>query len=146
LRDDEFMRTMLYIVPASMVLLVLGSPASTADDFKSNCTLPFDQIAVKPDPFITCGNAGSKQNGAPLSAAAARQANAKNNLCADASAPITVDFAILTEMQAQTPAKSTLSPQPGFAACVFHAQRNEDRRGRRGADTGVHTERSHVRL
>jgi hypothetical protein len=109
LRDDEFMRTMLYIVPASMVLLVLGSPASTADDFKSNCTLPFDQIAVKPDPFITCGNAGSKQNGAPLSAAAARQANAKNNLCADASAPITVDFAILTEMQAQTPAKSTLA-------------------------------------
>ena len=103
------MRTTLYVVPASIALLVLGSPASTADDFKLNCTLPFERIAVKPDPYITCGNAGSKQNGAPLSAAAARQANAKNNFCADASAPITVDFAILTEMQAQSPAKRTLT-------------------------------------
>src|SRR5580692_7329382 len=103
------MRTMLSIVPASMVLLVLGSPASTADDFKLSCTLPFDQIAVKPDPFVACGNAGSGKNGAMLDTAKMRQASAKNNLCADASAPSTVDFAILTEMQARSPAKSTLA-------------------------------------
>jgi hypothetical protein len=103
------MRTMLCIVPASMVLLVLGSPASTADDFKLSCTLPFDQIAVKPDPFVACGNAGSGKNGAMLDTAKMRQASAKNNLCADASAPSTVDFAILTEMQARSPAKSTLA-------------------------------------
>jgi hypothetical protein len=103
------MRTTFYALPASIVLLVLASPASTADDFKLNCTLPFDRIAVKPDPFIACGNTGSGKNGAALDAAKMRQANAKNDFCADASAPVTVDFAILAEMQAKSPAKSTLA-------------------------------------
>jgi len=103
------MRTTFFVVPASIVLLVLAPPASTADDFTINCPLPFKRIAVVPDPFITCGNAGATESGAPLSAAAARQAAAKNNLCADASNPVTVNFAILTAMQAETPAKSTLA-------------------------------------
>jgi hypothetical protein len=102
------MRTTLYVVPASIALLVLASPAPAADDFKLTCTLPFDRIAVKPDPFIACGNTGSRENGAPLDAAKMRQANAKNNLCADPSDPLTVDFEILAEMQAQSPAKHTL--------------------------------------
>jgi hypothetical protein len=103
------MRTTFYVVPASIALLVLAPPASTAEDFTLNCTLPFERIAVIPDPFITCGNAGSRQNGAPLSAADARQAAVKNNLCADPHDPFTLNFAILSEMQAQTPAKSTLA-------------------------------------
>src|SRR5215472_11883950 len=89
------MRTTLYVVPASIVLLVLAPSASTADDFKLTCTLPFDPIATKPDPFLTCGNDGSGKNGAPLSAAKIRQANAKNNFCADMSNPVTVTFQIL---------------------------------------------------
>jgi hypothetical protein len=103
------MRTTLYVVPASIVLLVLAPSASTADDFKLTCTLPFDPIATKPDPFLTCGNDGSGKNGAPLSAAKIRQANAKNNFCADMSNPVTVTFQILAQMQKQSPSKSALT-------------------------------------
>ena len=103
------MRTTCPVVPASIALLVLAPPASTADDFKLNCTLPFDSIATRPDPFARCGNDGSKKSGVPPSAAIQRQAEAKNNFCADASNPITVDFKILTEMQAQSPPKSSLA-------------------------------------
>src|SRR5579864_6308615 len=103
------MRTTFPVVPASIALLVLAPPASTADDFKLNCTLPFDSIAAKPDPFTQCGNSGSHNNGSLPSPAIQRQANAKNNLCADASNPITVDFDILSEMQAQSPRKSSLA-------------------------------------
>ncbi len=102
------MRTTPYVVPASIVLLVLASPASTADNFNLNCTLPFDNIATKPDPFVHCGNDGSQKSGAALPAAKQRQASAKNNFCADASNPATVDFEILAAMQAESPPKSTL--------------------------------------
>ena len=74
-----------------------------ADDFKlpSNCTLPpvFDRIATKPDPYIVCGNDGAGKGGATPEPAKIREDNAKDNFCADASNPITVDFTILTQMQ-----------------------------------------------
>jgi hypothetical protein len=103
------MRTTICVVPASIVLLVLAPPASTADNFQLNCTLPFNKIATKPDPFLACGNDGSGSRGATLRAAKVLENNAKNNFCADYSNPITVDFAILTAMQTQAPAKSTLT-------------------------------------
>ncbi len=51
-------RTTSYVVPASIALLVLAPSASTANHFKLNCTLTFDPIATKPDPFLACGNEG----------------------------------------------------------------------------------------
>src|SRR5579864_1584483 len=84
-----------------------------ADDFKlpSNCTLPpvFDRIATKPDPYIVCGNDGAGKGGATPEPAKIREDNAKDNFCADASNPITVDFTILTQMQKKAPNKSTLA-------------------------------------
>jgi hypothetical protein len=84
-----------------------------ADDFKlpSNCTLPpvFDRIATKPDPYIVCGNDGAGKGGATPDPAKIREDNAKDNFCADASNPITVDFKILTQMQKKAPNKNTLA-------------------------------------
>ncbi|HYL77488.1 MAG TPA: hypothetical protein VEU96_24960 [Bryobacteraceae bacterium] len=84
-----------------------------ADDFKlpGNCTLPavFDRVATKPDPYISCGNDGSGKGGKALDPAKVREDNAKDNFCADASNPVTVDFTILTQMQKKAPNKSTLA-------------------------------------
>jgi len=81
-----------------------------ADDFKlpDNCTLPFARIATQPDPYASCGNDGSGKAGKALTAAKIREDNAKNNFCADASKPTTVDFKILKQMQTKAPKKTTL--------------------------------------
>ena len=68
----------------------------------AGCTLPYDKIATKPDPFIQCGNCGAMEKPRPgLTSdpkAKALQSQAKNNLCADTSQITTVDFATLQEM------------------------------------------------
>ena len=49
------------------------------------CTLPFDNIATKPDPFQQCGNCGvvsNKAQGTEVQAKAL-QSQAKNDFCAD---------------------------------------------------------------
>jgi len=84
-----------------------------ADDFKlpGNCSLPpvFAGVATKPDPYIHCNNDGAGKGGKALDPAKVREDNAKNNFCADASHPTTVDFTILAQMQTKAPDKSTLA-------------------------------------
>jgi hypothetical protein len=104
------MRKSLLATFASASLLA-GIPALlTADIFTlpSNCTLPFDQIATKPDPVQQCGADGSSESHGAVDTAKALQDEAKNNFCADASSPVTVDFANLIAMQQQAPPKSAL--------------------------------------
>jgi len=107
----ETMRKSLLATIASASLLA-GIPALlTADSFKlpANCTLPFDKIATKPDPVQECGIDGSSTKNAQVDAAKALQDAAKNNFCADASSPVTVNFANLIAMQQQAPPKSALA-------------------------------------
>lgn len=95
-------------------LLVLAAGAMSrlpGDDFKlpRGCKLPFDKIATKPDPFLSCGNIGSDKHGNPPATAKALEDEAKNNFCADRKIMTAVDFNILKEMQKQAPEKSQLS-------------------------------------
>ena len=74
----------------------------------SGCTLPFDNIATKPDPFKKCGNCGvvsKTAKGAELQAKAL-QSQAKNDFCADTSQITVVDFATLRQMGAIAQQKS----------------------------------------
>lgn len=66
------------------------------------CTLPFDSIATKPDPFQQCGNCGvvsNKAQGTEVQAKAL-QSQAKNDFCADSSKVVVIDFASLRAMGA----------------------------------------------
>ena len=104
------MRTLSKAVLGTALLGGIFS-VSMADDFKlpPGCTLPFDSIATKPDPFVKCGNDGSGTDGAPVSDPKKLEDNAKNNFCADLTNKTTVDFKILKQMQAQAPDRSTLT-------------------------------------
>jgi len=66
------------------------------------CTLPFDSIATKPDPFQKCGNCGvaSKTAKGTELQAKALQSQAKNDFCADTSQVTVIDFASLRQMGA----------------------------------------------
>jgi hypothetical protein len=60
--------------------------------------LPFDAIAIKPDPAGSCGNCGVS---APTDQAKILQNQAKNNFCANAASPVPITFADLRDMQAE---------------------------------------------
>lgn len=83
----------------------------SADDFKlpPDCTLPFDNIATKPDPAAGCGFDGSGTGGAALTPDKVLEDHAKNNFCGDASDITTVSFSILKQMQAKAPPKGPLA-------------------------------------
>lgn len=87
---------------ALTVLLVclVGATATGQAKFVPGCTLPFDNIATKPDPFQKCGNCGivSKTAKGAEVQAKALQSQAKNDFCADTSHVTVVDFATLRQM------------------------------------------------
>lgn len=82
-----------------LTLLLIAAAFSFAED--PVCTSPsLGIIATKPDPFRSCGAGGSGGNGKPATAAEVLEAHAKNNLCADMTHPVDVDFATLRDMEA----------------------------------------------
>src|SRR5579871_2017392 len=98
----------IHLAPTTLVLL-WTSLAGQGFKLPSGCTLPFDSIATKPDPYVACGNNGSGVNGAPIPRAKILEDNAKDNLCGDTSDITTVDFSILQKMQEQAPPKGQLA-------------------------------------
>ncbi len=91
---------------------LIGNPAlgqTGGFTLPSGCTLPFDNIATKPDPFQKCGDCGvvsKTDKGAELQAKAL-QSQAKNDFCADTSQITVVDFAALRQM-------GTIAKQKGW--------------------------------
>jgi hypothetical protein len=74
-----------------------------------NCTLPFDNIATKPDPASSCGFDGSGTGGAALTQDKVLEDHAKNDFCAGMSNVTTVNFSILKQMQLKAPPKGPLA-------------------------------------
>jgi hypothetical protein len=92
----------------TLTLLMFVAASLSGDDFKlpAGCMAPgLGAIATLPDTFASCGNVGSESNGTPATGAKALEDTAKNNFCADATKPVTIDFKTLRAMQAPAEAK-----------------------------------------
>src|SRR5271157_3117223 len=101
-----FHRNLWFLTLTGLLVCALLSTAAVAQKSQfrlpPGCTLPFDDIATKPDPFQQCGNCGvvsTKAQGTEVQAKAL-QSQAKNNFCADTSAVTVIDFASLRKMGA----------------------------------------------
>ena len=90
-----------------MVLLLVSGPVWCAD-FTLTCKLPFASIAPATDAHAACGIDGSEKGGVAAPAAKILEDHAKNDLCEPFATPVTVDFTILRNMQAQSPSKTPL--------------------------------------
>lgn len=105
---NERNRLGVVVCAAALVLLGAVTARGQGPSFAPGCTLPFADIATTPDPFVACGNCGvvsGKPTAKPeAKAAQAAENGAKNNLCGDLAKKTVVDFTILANMQAATPA------------------------------------------
>jgi len=89
-----------------------SNQTTAGNSFNLECAkLPFDAIAVKPDPFAECGNCGVVSAKAQPGEVApkAAQSHAKNNFCADTSKINTVTVADLRAFQTQAAQKGLVS-------------------------------------
>jgi len=128
-QKEDFMRKIAVLVALFTVTTVLSSevqqahkkggghnqpgPTTVGNAFTPECsTLPFEDIATKPDPFSECGNCGvlsPTENSSPVKGPAkASQSHAKNNFCANTSKVTSVTMADLRDMQKQ--AKNLVTP------------------------------------
>jgi len=87
------------------------NPTTAGNAFEAECgTLPFVDIATKPDLFSECGNCGvlsAHESSSPVQGPAkVAQSHAKNNFCADTSKVMPVTVADLRNMQKEAAAKN----------------------------------------
>ena len=98
-----------FLISLSFAVLSGAQPqnhnAASASSFTLNCTLPFDNIATKPDPFVNCDKCGTV-SGDPNTTVhrdKGAQSQAKNNFCADTSSVTIVTVTDLRGMQRNLP-------------------------------------------
>ncbi len=106
LTSIHFSRKPFLGIAGVLFCLIAGAlaQAQTGNDIlPAGCTLPFDAIATKPDPFVQCGHCGvvSKTAKGTVLQAKMLQSQAKNNFCADTTQITVVDFAAMRAMGAQ---------------------------------------------